>query len=334
MKLDRHLLQVALEIVRPGLANKEIIEQANAFAFLEDRVVTYNDEISLSHPIPDLNLTGSVRAEELYTFVKSAKNKDLLMKVEENELLLKAGKSKAGLALKSEIKLPLNEVNDVKDWQDLPEEFSNNLMFVKDHASKDMTRPVLTNVHVNKKGMETSDGFQIMRVFQEGWPFEDYLIPAEHVPDIHKIEPVQVAKSSGWLHFRNMNDTEISVRVMNDSYVNTDDHFDVKGHSLIFPDNMTDILERTIPFTRREHELDEEMEIKIKDNKLLVHGNNDYGWFKEQASVQFNGDAASFWIAPKLLKNILSRSNECILGSEKIRFSEEDWEYVAVLKQN
>ena len=42
----------ALEAVRPGLANKEMIEQSTSFAFMKDRVVTYNDEISISYPKP------------------------------------------------------------------------------------------------------------------------------------------------------------------------------------------------------------------------------------------------------------------------------------------
>ena len=48
MKLNKADLQRALEIVKPGLANKEMIEHSTSFAFINGKVITYNDEISLS----------------------------------------------------------------------------------------------------------------------------------------------------------------------------------------------------------------------------------------------------------------------------------------------
>ena len=56
MKTNKTKLQTALEIVKPGLANKEIIEQSTSFAFLKGKVVTYNDEVSISHPLKGIEL--------------------------------------------------------------------------------------------------------------------------------------------------------------------------------------------------------------------------------------------------------------------------------------
>jgi len=54
MKINKNELKNALEIVKPGLANKEIIDQSTSFAFMNDCIVTYNDEISVSHPVKDI----------------------------------------------------------------------------------------------------------------------------------------------------------------------------------------------------------------------------------------------------------------------------------------
>jgi len=334
MKIQKDDLQKALETVKPGLASSEIIEQSTSFAFLGDRVVTYNDSISLSHPIEGLDLEGAIRAEELYEFLKRTKEDTLQLRISENELKLKCGKAKAGLKLQTEIKLPLQEVDQVKDWEDLPEEFADNLSFIKDSASQDMSRRVLTCAHVTNRCMETSDSFQIMRLHQEGWPFGDYLIPAENIPEITKINPTLVAESEGWLHFKNLEGTELSCRILEDSYPDAGQHLDVGGEKVIFPESMNEILDRVMVFTKKDHYMDEAMQVILKDNKLLVHGKNEYGWIKEKAKVKYEGDKASFWITPHLLKNILSRSNECILGEEKIKFEGEDWEYVAVLRED
>jgi hypothetical protein len=64
--MQRQELIDALETVKPGLAQKEIVEQSSSFAFIDGKVVTYNDEISISHPVEGLKVEGAVRAEELY----------------------------------------------------------------------------------------------------------------------------------------------------------------------------------------------------------------------------------------------------------------------------
>ena len=65
MKIATSKIKEALAIVKPALANKEILEQTTSFAFLNGRVVTYNDEISISHPF-ESDFEGAVKAEELY----------------------------------------------------------------------------------------------------------------------------------------------------------------------------------------------------------------------------------------------------------------------------
>ena len=69
MKINKVELQEALEKVKPGLASRELIEQSTSFAFMGDRVVTYNDEISISHPVKNLDVTGAVKAQTLYAFL-------------------------------------------------------------------------------------------------------------------------------------------------------------------------------------------------------------------------------------------------------------------------
>jgi len=77
MNIQKEQLKKALETVKPGLAGKEIIEQSTSFAFMGDRVVTYNDEISISHPVEGLNLTGAIRAEELYQLLSKLKREEI-----------------------------------------------------------------------------------------------------------------------------------------------------------------------------------------------------------------------------------------------------------------
>lgn len=331
MKIEKQELQNALETVKPGLANKEIIDQSTSFAFLEDRIVTFNDIISISYPIKT-GVTGVIRAEELYGFLKQSSSKEISLELKENELRIKSGRSKVGLSVQSDIMLPLDEVGKIdRDWEDLPEDFSHDLMFVRGSASKDMSRVMLTCVHVTETGVEASDGYQIMRLEKEGWPLGNILVPADAASEIHKIEPAQVAKSEGWIHFRNQNGTQLSCRILVEQYPDTSKHLSVKGERIELPKELTETLNRVTVFTKKDHFMDEEMSVDIKGGKLTVHGKNDYGWFKEQLSISYEGET-SFGITPSLLQNILKRSNVCFLGEEKIKFEGDNWVYVAVLR--
>ena len=91
MIINKTNLQTALEIVKPGLASKELIDQSTSFAFMGDRVVTYNDDISVSHPIEGLNITGAVKADKLYALLNKLKQEEIEVEICGGEILLKSG---------------------------------------------------------------------------------------------------------------------------------------------------------------------------------------------------------------------------------------------------
>ena len=129
--MNKKLLLDCLERVAPGLSRKDVIEQATSFAFMGDKVVTFNDEISISCKLPDINLTGAIKAEELYKFLSKVKTEEIELTMEENEIRIRSGKAKIGLVIESEIKLPLSELGEIKKWEKLPEDFMKTLETVR-----------------------------------------------------------------------------------------------------------------------------------------------------------------------------------------------------------
>lgn len=334
MKIKKQDLLEALEIVKPGLANQEIIEQSTSFAFMGDRVVTYNDAISISHPINGLELSGAVRAEELYGFLQKSKSEVVQIAFSDNKLKMKCGSAIAELVFQAEVILPVLEIENtgIENEIENAEDFIDSLDFIKDTCSKDMTRPVLACVHLTEWGMEASDGYQIMRVYSEGFPFSNLLIPARAIPEIKKINPTRVELSESWIHFANEQNSILSCRIISDKFPSTEDFFEVDGVNILFPDNMIEIIDRAMVFAKKDHFMDEELDIKMKNKILLVQSGNDYGKFKEKTKTKYKGKPVSFSISPYLLKNILNKGGESILGEDKIKFQKEGWEYIATLK--
>jgi hypothetical protein len=136
----------ALTIVKPGLSNKEIIEQSTDFVFQNGMVVTYNDEISVRHPI-DLEIEGAVKADEFYKFLNKTKAKKVLFKQEGNKILMKAGRSKVTLNVK-EVALDLSEIQTKKEWEDFDADLFSAAEFVSlpINSASDLVSKIIKSV--------------------------------------------------------------------------------------------------------------------------------------------------------------------------------------------
>jgi len=338
MEINKKELQNALEIVKPGLANKELVEQSTSFAFMDGKVITYNDELSISHPIPGLKLTGAILADNLYKFLNKIKGDDMDLTVEGNQIVLSTGRAKAGLTLQKEIKLPLQqEIEGERHWKKLPNNFLRDIAFVMTAAGKNMNRPILTCVHVNQSGfVEASDSFRIARrTLEKEMPIETFLIPASSVVELVKLNPTGVSKGKGWIHFRaKETGTEISCRVFKDTYKDMTPFLKVKGTQIILPNGLEGMLERAMVFAKRERILEEVVSISIKNKLLKMSASSESGWFKEDIDMEKKIDPISFDITPYLLKGILSETKACEVTKNRIKFEGDGWVYIGILREN
>ena len=334
MQINKEELKKALEIVKPGLANKEIIEQSTSFAFMKDKVVTYNDEISISHPISGLDITGALKAEELYQLISKTKKDEIEVILEDNQIILQSGRAKAGLILQTDIKLPLKEIGEIEKWKTLPENFSKAVRFVSIAAGIDMSRPVLTCIHVDKSGyVEASDGFRIVKYENMKIPVNTFLIPVSSARELIKLNPTKIAEGQGgWIHFQTNEGSIISCRVFEDKYPDTSKFLKVEGVSLTMPAIVSEIIDRAIVFSKRDHSFDEQVFIVIQNNKIKINAKSETGsWFEEDANMRFKDDSISFAITPYLLQDILKETSSFVINENMMKFEGTDWLYVTTL---
>lgn len=341
MKISKEKLQKALEIVKPGLASKELIAQTTSFAFMEGKVVTYNDEVSISHPVEGLDITGAVDAELFYKFLSKITEEDMDLTVEGNELQVITKKGKAGLSLESEIKLPVKqELSDKVKWYPLPQGFIDSIRFVIPASGTNLSEPLLTCVHVNKVGyVEASDGLRLARHgLSDELPINTFLIPAKSALEVTKLtpSPTRIAIEKGWVRFRTKFGTIISCRLFfEDKYKNMAPYLQSEGGKRItLPDKgLIEMLSRAMVFAKREHSYEEQVVITIKEQSLKMEAKADIGWFREEIPMSdYKGKPLRFAVPPYLLKDILSETRGCLILSDKIVFQGSDWNYVGALK--
>jgi hypothetical protein len=331
--LKRNDLKEALEIVKPGLANKELIEQSTSFAFIDGTVVTYNDKISISHPVKGINLTGAIKAEELYQLLIKLKAEEMTLTVEENEITIKAGHSSAGLRMTAEIKLPVEEVETIGKMYPLPEDFLEAVRLAAQVCSRDMSMPVLTCIEVKEDKLNSSDNVRISQVKMcKKMPVESFLLPVDVVSLVLKMKATKIALTESWVHFGNDVGTVLSARIFAEVFPNIAPLLKIKESVEIkLPEDLAEMLDRAAVFSKRDHSLDERVTIQIETKKIRIKGESDTGWYNEIAKLAYEGETITFDMTPALFKDILGKINVCKYSAEQglLKFEDKTWQYLA-----
>jgi hypothetical protein len=349
IRVNRANLLKALDLVEPGLASKELIEQSTSFAFHNGHVATYNAELSIRHPLPELNgLTGAVNADELHRLVDKIDRDYVDLKIEGGELILETGHKtshiKAGFTLHQEITLPLDEIQGQRDWQPLPEGFLEAITIAMASTSRDTSMPILTCIHVTEKMLESSDNLRATRVFLDAIPRAPFLLNGSSTRKIIQYPLAKIDVSEGWLHFLTTEGTTVSLRVFNGEYPNMTPIMKVEGQSLVFPERIIPILARAQVFalartsvpnivTLQAHPGDADVRIKMESGSLEISTQTELGWFTETTSeTQYQGPPVSFAVHPFLLRSVCERANQCVLSDSRIKFQSDNWEHVIALR--
>ncbi len=343
MKINKKDLLSALDIVKPGLSSKEIIEQTTSFIFKDKLVITFNDEISISTPIIDLGFEGAIKATELFDFLKKITNDEITISFNENEkeVVLKAGRAKVGFSIAEKIVLPIDEELAVKsEWKKLPNRFVQALKFTIPCTSNDMSNPKITCVNLTKSGFaEATDNFRVVRFnMQRKMPLDDNIIPASSLREVVKLNPKFASYGNGWIHFKNENGTIISCRTFEEEFVDVQSIIDIKddGFLFTFPTNLTEVLTKAEIFTKSQSKLSDDATVDvIINNKLLtIRCESDTAWFEESIKIpDYSGGNFSFAITPYLLKFIMEQTNVCLITEHSLRFEGENWIYISTLAE-
>lgn len=338
MKINKKQLQEGLAIVKPGLASKDMIEQATSFAFINGCVCTYNDEISISHPIEGLELQGAIKANELYQLLSKMRNDTINVKNEESKIILKAGNARAGFILEQDIKLPLSEINKTTKWKKIPEGFLEAVKQVYPAAKADISSPIVNCVHINKDGfIEATDNYRASRVtLAKKFPFKTVLVPAGSIAKALPLKPTHIGNADGWVHFKNDAGTIFSARILDDTYPNLTPILELKNPtSLKLPSEpLLEAISKAEPFYKRSAVMDEFMEVVTTKGNIRVRAESESGSFYEEDIECSMKKQLSFAIIPHLMVGALEKGASISINDKMIKFVLENWQFICVLHYN
>lgn len=339
MKVNRKELLDGLGELLPGLSDSNVIEQSNCFVFSGNgEVYAYNDEFLVSWQGGNMcAFEGAVAAKPLLQLLEKSKQEEVDIDVESGTLVVKGKSFEAGLPVEAQISFPIDAIlsdeDDSLEWVELPEDFLEGLEMVRHSAGRDMTYPALTCIHFDKNVAESCDSKQASHyVFEESLGDVNFFLPEKHVGAIKIISPDEYALGHSFIQFFNSKKmTYLACRMFDVEYPNIAYIFDVKGQEIKFPKQSGDIVDRASIFAQEEFTKDAMVSVKITENLMTIEGKNDYGWYKEKCRLRYKGDELSFNINPKLLKNILERDTNLIVGDKSISIEADKFHYVVAL---
>jgi len=326
-----------LELVRPGLAKKDLIEQSTSVVFSEGRAWTFNDEVSVSVPI-DLGITGSIPAEPLYKFLgKLPPDGDIQVEGADGEFRFSCGRSKAGIRRDGDIRLPVaEEVTEPERWEDLPEGFTEAVGRVLFSCAQGGHRPILICIHVTPEFMESCDGFRMTRVSYRFGPKDDndLCIVGKNLEKIADYSLTRFGISGNWLQFSNEDGVKYSMRIVEGSYPDLDKFIDVgDGQEIELPaKGLEKALEWASVVADDSIKYRQRIVLEIQKGRVVVKGEGPDGWAEETVRMKYSGPALRFQANPSLLKEMLGLGSRVTVGKESMKIESDGFVHVVSLE--
>lgn len=222
----------ALELVRPGLAKKEIVEQMVHFIFDQDMITTFNDMVCIMHPFTT-NLQCSVKADELYKWVSRKTGELGVTKLDDGGIVFRAGSGR--LQMSTQVEDLLSEAlhnlrNEIpiqnEQWYEVPDSFLEGIVLCSFSASTDEVAGPLTCIQVRDNLLTATDRVRLARFEMDSFMTEEgdeVLMKAVIAKDLASFKPVLFSWSSSWVFFKNKIGTIFSVRKMKGSFLACDE---------------------------------------------------------------------------------------------------------------
>jgi len=322
MIIKTSILKNALDLVAAGLAKSGVITSSQNFAFIGNKIVTYNDSFAIYTRVKELDLNGMVEAQKFHSFIKKVKQEDIEIFLEDMKLIVKTTTGKASFDFISEVNLPLDEIIKPSKWDSLPEKFTEYLKFVSPVCSKSDMEPIMSCVHISDS-IESSDKYRIANIKLEK-NMQKFLLPERTASMLSKYSLEFISIGDNWVHFKTTEKATISCRCLDGVFPDTSRLLDLEGSEVVFPDTLLYTLNIAEVFIDKNN-VAIILKNKLDGLRISVDGSNCL--FEE--ILEFDStEEFEIKINIAYLKYGLNFSNKCILGKTAIKFFDDEKGYL------
>lgn len=300
MKIHRKELLAALDSCAAGLGSKGNVEQSQCYVFRDGKVITFNDLI-YTETVSPVPINAAIPAKAFRETLAKFGDDEINVEEKDGKVRVWVKARRASINGHSDVYLPIGDVEQPGEFQDVPPELSDALPLASDCAGKD--GEVLDNLYIQEKGIVACDKVQAVQFSVLTGVKNTCLIPAEGCKAIASLGIAGVCDGQNWLHIKTYTGLRASLRKCTGEYPQVTQVFTQPVISkLEFPFSSSDVLERLGPFLADTTE-GRVCTMSLSPGALFIRAKNVVGWFEERIDVEYEGPEISFSVNPKLIAN-------------------------------
>jgi hypothetical protein len=321
-----------LEAVAAGLSSFDVVEQSTCFVFKDGYVVTFNDEVACRMPT-ELNITGAVKSAKLIALLRDIEAENIDVEADEDAFRISAGKNeRAWVLMEKDILMPIDKLETPKKWREVGDDFSDAVKLAAACAGKDVSKFVLTCVHISQDLVEGCDNTHAVQYRTKTGIKESVLVRAVSLRSAAAFDMTDVSLSESWIHFRNPAELIVSCRRHTDEYIKMDNVFTGKGKKIAFPKDMAKAVMRAQIFSSEDADKNF-VHVALKPGLIMVKGTGATGGYEKRSKIAYDGPKVKFAITPELFRGLIQDYNQVMLLEDRLLVSSGSFSYVVCLEE-
>lgn len=323
-----------LQVVRPGLSPRGIVEQSSCVAFKDGNVITFNEEVMCTAPsgLPK-EWEAAVNHKPLFDQLQKWPDENLTVNLANGFLVTNAtGSRKLELNMERQVLMPLDKVEKPGNkWIPLHDDFTDAVGIVESCAGKDASRPALTCIHIMPEWIEACDNFQLTRYrFKTG--MEETCVKRDSLKIIPELEMRDYNETEQWIHFKARSGLIVSIRKHKEEFLDLANFLEVEGVKTTLPKSLGEAVERA-KLLSDETADNPQIKVHLTRKGVTLRADGASGYFVEGKKVEYKGEEIRFTVSPNLLLELIKRHTDCIVSPNyRIKVDGPKWRYVACLE--
>ena len=342
MEVNREELMDVLNLVRPGLSQKEVIEQSNHFIFNKDEILAYNDELLISYPF-DIELTCTVDASLFLKLLSRLETEMVSLELKKGVLEVWNEKTNAQLPIVEEseifeyIRNVTKEATDA-DFHRLSPDFIEGLRLCAFSADTDRQMGTLTCVRIEGKNVMSGSKTRISWYEMDKEVPEDFYIEATLIQELIKYEDISsYYLSKSWAHFKSEGGTTFSARRVIPldllSFKEAFEGFDL-GVRIRIPADLRQSIETVNLVNEGEQAADKLVTLHIDESKVTCKAESTRGGILQEVDFEKPPNIEkpfSLQIRPDFLIDVLEKATYMYVDESHVLFKRQAFQHIAGL---
>jgi len=320
MIVNREMFFRKMQSLMPGILSRETVEQTSCIVFTENgKAMSFDEEvlIQVDNPVPEI--VGAIKAKPFLGLLSRLTDDEISLERSATGLDVRtATKKKANFRMDSKVVLPVDQVEEPDYWRELDPCFSEAVSLVHSCAGGQESEFELTCVHIHPEWLEASDKIQAARYPMDTGVEEPVLVRAASLKKILGFDMREISETEGWVHFRNLDGVQMSVRRNVKQYYNLSKFLVADGtKSITLPGGLGEGVGRAEIFST-DSVAGNWIIIDLRPGAIIIEGTGPFGNYKEMQDVIYTGDPIKFAISPRIFTELVKKSTEARVDNTKL----------------